>query len=165
MSTKDYFSGQSKIYAAFRPTYPQELYQFIFQHLKNRSAAWDCATGNGQVARYLSEHFETVYATDISRQQIDNAFQANNIHYSVSKAEQTSFPDAQTGGAGVPRYSLPVSTRTSARIQAHRKLGPPPIYRLPGVMVSNTEVYPGAQAGSGCSLHKSASETLEGRRN
>jgi hypothetical protein len=95
MSTKDYFSDQSKIYAAFRPTYPEELYRFIFQHLKSRSAAWDCATGNGQVARYLSKHFDQVYATDISQQQIDNAFQSDNILYSVCKAEATSFPDAQ----------------------------------------------------------------------
>jgi SAM-dependent methyltransferase len=95
MSTKDYFSDQSKIYAAFRPTYPEDLYHFIFRHLKNRYAAWDCATGNGQVAQYLAKHFEEVYATDISQQQIDNAFCAGNIIYTVSKAEQTAFPDAQ----------------------------------------------------------------------
>jgi hypothetical protein len=95
MSTKDYFSDQSKIYATFRPTYPEDLYQFIFQHLKKRSTAWDCATGNGQVAQYLSKHFDQVYATDISQKQIDNAFTADNIRYSVSKAEQTTFPDAQ----------------------------------------------------------------------
>jgi len=93
MSTRDYFSQQSKAYATFRPTYPEDLYQFIFKHLKNRTIAWDCATGNGQVAQYLAKHFQTVYATDISRQQIDQAFKADNIFYSVSKAEQTSFPD------------------------------------------------------------------------
>jgi ubiquinone/menaquinone biosynthesis C-methylase UbiE len=93
--TKDYFSDQSKIYAAFRPSYPEDLYQFIFEHLKNKSVAWDCATGNGQVAKYLSRHFEKVYATDISQQQIDNAFPEKNIFYSVSKAEQASFADQQ----------------------------------------------------------------------
>jgi hypothetical protein len=92
---KDYFSDQSKIYATFRPSYPEDLYQFIFKHLKNKSVAWDCATGNGQVAKYLSAHFEKVYATDISQQQIDNAFLGKNIFYSVSKAEQTSFADHQ----------------------------------------------------------------------
>jgi hypothetical protein len=89
----DQFSKQSKAYAAFRPTYPEELYQFIFKHLKNNSVAWDCATGNGQVARYLAKHFEKVYATDISQQQIDHAFQSENILYSVGKAEHTTFPD------------------------------------------------------------------------
>jgi ubiquinone/menaquinone biosynthesis C-methylase UbiE len=91
MSTKDYFSGHSKLYATFRPTYPDALYQFIFKHLQSKSVAWDCATGNGQVAQYLSCHFDKVLATDISQQQLDNAFQASNILYSVSPAEKTGF--------------------------------------------------------------------------
>jgi ubiquinone/menaquinone biosynthesis C-methylase UbiE len=92
---KDLFSGHSKIYASFRPVYPDALYQFIFQHLKNKNTAWDCATGNGQVAKILSSYFNEVYATDISQQQLDHAFRANNIQYSISAAEQTSFSDAQ----------------------------------------------------------------------
>jgi SAM-dependent methyltransferase len=95
MTPKDYFSTQSKAYAAFRPTYPDDLYQFIFKHLDNRSVAWDCATGNGQVAQYLAGFFSKVYATDISQQQIDQAFIAPNIAYSVARAEQTSFADNQ----------------------------------------------------------------------
>lgn len=93
MSTKDFFSGHSKIYATFRPVYPVDLYDFIFQHLEKRSVAWDCATGNGQVAQYLSKIFTKVFATDISQQQLDNAYQADNIVYSVSGAEKTSFQD------------------------------------------------------------------------
>lgn len=94
-ANKDFFSGHSKIYAAFRPTYPEELYQFIFKHLKHKTKAWDCATGNGQVAQYLSKHFDNVYATDMSQQQLDHAFPAPNIHYSVCKAEKTLFEDQQ----------------------------------------------------------------------
>jgi ubiquinone/menaquinone biosynthesis C-methylase UbiE len=93
--TKDYFSGHSSVYAQFRPTYPQALYDFIFKHLKHKDTAWDCATGNGQVAQYLAKHFKTVHATDISQQQLDNAFLAENISYSISKAEQTSFNENQ----------------------------------------------------------------------
>ena len=70
---KDFFSSQSKVYAAFRPTYPKELYQFIFRHLTEKKVAWDCATGNGQVAQYLASYFNEVYATDISQQQLDHA--------------------------------------------------------------------------------------------
>jgi ubiquinone/menaquinone biosynthesis C-methylase UbiE len=95
MASKDYFSGHAKVYAAFRPTYPEELYQFIFQHLKQYHTAWDCATGNGQVARYLAGHFDKIYATDISAQQLDQAEKLANVSYSVSKAEQTSFADNQ----------------------------------------------------------------------
>jgi ubiquinone/menaquinone biosynthesis C-methylase UbiE len=95
MAIKDLFSQQAKAYAAFRPTYPETLYEFIFSHLKSRDEAWDCATGNGQVARKLAMKFSKVFATDISQQQIDEGFKADNIFYSVSRAEQTSFPDDQ----------------------------------------------------------------------
>ena len=90
---KDYFSSQSKDYATFRPTYPTELYQFIFQHVNEKKIAWDCATGNGQVAYYLSLHFEKVFATDISQKQLDHAVKEKNIFYSVSRGEKTSFPE------------------------------------------------------------------------
>jgi SAM-dependent methyltransferase len=93
MEKKDYFSGHSKLYATFRPTYPEALYQFILGQLQDKATAWDCATGNGQVAQYLARHFRSVYATDISQQQLDNAFLSSNIVYSVAPAESTSFPD------------------------------------------------------------------------
>lgn len=95
MNHKDYFSSHSKVYAAFRPSYPEALYKFIFQHLEHKNNVWDCATGNGQVAHYLSTHFKNVFATDISQQQLDNAFQAENIFYSVCPAEQTPFQENQ----------------------------------------------------------------------
>ncbi len=90
---KDLFSAQSKQYASFRPTYPKELYDFILSHVKNRSIAWDCGCGNGQVANDLSPYFEKIFATDLSAKQIENAVAAPNIKYFISKAEQTSFPD------------------------------------------------------------------------
>lgn len=93
MTPKDLFSGHSQQYATFRPTYPAALYEFIFQYVSNKDRVWDCATGNGQVARYLSAHFKEVQATDISQKQIDQAYQAPNIFYSVSAAEKTTFPN------------------------------------------------------------------------
>jgi hypothetical protein len=93
--TKDFFSGHSKLYATFRPTYPDDLYSFIFKHVRNFDKAWDCATGNGQVARVLANHFKQVHATDISQQQIDNAVHASNISYSIQCAEKTTFADNQ----------------------------------------------------------------------
>jgi SAM-dependent methyltransferase len=88
---KDLFSEQSKIYAAFRPSYPRALYDFIYTFVKQKNIAWDCATGNGQVAQELCKDFEQVFATDLSQQQIGNAFTAPNIHYSVAPAERTTF--------------------------------------------------------------------------
>jgi SAM-dependent methyltransferase len=92
MEPKDLFSVHSKKYATFRPTYPAALYEFIFRYVPNKDRVWDCATGNGQVARFLSTCFKEVQATDISQMQIDQAYQAPNIVYSIGPAERTSFP-------------------------------------------------------------------------
>ncbi|MCX6182595.1 MAG: class I SAM-dependent methyltransferase [Bacteroidetes bacterium] len=91
MDNKDNFSQQAELYAKYRPQYPDELYEFIFSKVKHFDSAWDCATGNGQVAKVLSNHFTLVEATDISAKQIENAFLEGNIHYAVQIAEKTFF--------------------------------------------------------------------------
>lgn len=90
--SKDLFSSHATQYAAFRPTYPKELYAYLFSQVKNFDSVWDAGTGNGQVARDLSKKFKNVFATDISSKQIENAVCAENIFYSVA-AETTSFPE------------------------------------------------------------------------
>jgi ubiquinone/menaquinone biosynthesis C-methylase UbiE len=90
---KDNFSTQASQYAKFRPTYPQSLYDFISANTTDTELAWDCATGNGQVAVELAKTFDKVIATDISAKQLANAVQKENIEYQVGSAESTSFPD------------------------------------------------------------------------
>lgn len=88
---KDNFSTQSDKYAKFRPTYPSDLFEFLNENVQEKRNAWDCGTGNGQVAFELAKTFDNIFATDISQQQIDNALQADNILYSLQPAEQTNF--------------------------------------------------------------------------
>lgn len=90
---KDNFSVQSAEYAQFRPTYPQELYEFLLSLLSENNTAWDCATGNGQVARELAKHFKQVFGTDISENQLKHAAQKENISYLVENSEKSSFSD------------------------------------------------------------------------
>ena len=73
MNSKDRFSEHAQAYSVFRPTYPKELYDFIFSHVQEFDAAWDCATGNGQAAFELAKKFKRVEATDISQSQLANA--------------------------------------------------------------------------------------------
>lgn len=89
---KDNFSARSDKYARFRPAYPDELYKFILSLVNTKENSWDCGTGNGQIAKELSNHFTTVYATDISESQIMNAFAAANIFYKVQAVEDVAFP-------------------------------------------------------------------------
>lgn len=89
---KDLFSTGSEQYAQFRPGYPHELFVFLENLLTKKDRAWDCATGNGQVAASLSVFMKQVEGTDISLQQLQNAIKRPNIRYSVQPAEKTDFP-------------------------------------------------------------------------
>jgi len=88
---QDVFSKQAYNYATYRPVYPDALYKFIFKHLYDKKSAWDCGTGTGQVAGYLADHFETVYASDISPGQLKHAVKKENIKYANMPAEKTDY--------------------------------------------------------------------------
>ena len=85
------FSTDSENYSKFRPAYPTELFTIINTLVENKQNCWDCGTGNGQIASELSKDFDTVYATDISRNQIPHAKKLRNVYYSVQSAEKTNF--------------------------------------------------------------------------
>ena len=89
---KDHFSAQSAGYARFRPLYPRELFSYL-AGLSGRRLAWDCATGNGQAALALADHFDRVIATDASRAQIDAAVAHPAVTYRVATAEESGLPD------------------------------------------------------------------------
>ncbi|MGD8427334.1 MAG: methyltransferase domain-containing protein [Balneolaceae bacterium] len=86
------FSKQAKLYAQYRPTYPDEMYRFIFERMQAMEVAWDCGTGSGQVAVYLAARFKHVFATDIDKEQLKHAFQKPNITYKNAPAEDSGLP-------------------------------------------------------------------------
>ncbi|OLT61033.1 class I SAM-dependent methyltransferase [Moorena bouillonii] len=85
---KDYFSKQADNYANYRPHYPEALFEYLATQVTECKAAWDCATGNGQVALGLTSHFHKIYATDASEKQISYAFHHDKIKYSLAVAEK-----------------------------------------------------------------------------
>ena len=87
----DRFSTQADLYARYRIHYPPALYDWLLPHVPGRGRAWDCATGNGQVATVLAGHFGQVEATDISAAQLARAPALPNVHYHISPAETTPF--------------------------------------------------------------------------
>lgn len=89
------FSKQSDLYARYRPDYPREMYDFIFRHLSARETAWDCATGSGQIANYLADHFDKVLATDISDEQLSYAPKRSNVEYLKASAENSGLAKDQ----------------------------------------------------------------------
>lgn len=88
-SFKDHFSGHADIYAAYRPTYPRALMQFLADCCEHRRMAWDCATGSGQTALALTHFFDRIIATDASAAQIDSARPHAKVEYRVASAESS----------------------------------------------------------------------------
>ncbi len=93
-SFEDHFSNFARDYALFRPQYPAELFPYLASISPGRQLAWDCGTGNGQAARELARHFDRIYATDASAEQIALAEPHERIEYRVERAEDVSLADA-----------------------------------------------------------------------
>jgi ubiquinone/menaquinone biosynthesis C-methylase UbiE len=90
---KDNFSLNSEAYFQYRPHYPDSFFNYLGTLQPEPENAWDCGTGNGQVARKLAGLYKNVYASDISQAQLDKAVKLTNITYSVQPAENTNFPN------------------------------------------------------------------------
>ena len=90
----DHFSSASSGYAAYRPTYPAALFDWLAASCIERRRAWDCGTGNGQAAVHLAHHFHDVIATDPSNAQIEHRKEARGVHYGVMSAEASAIAAA-----------------------------------------------------------------------
>lgn len=93
MSFKDHFSGHASLYAKYRPDYPAELYSYLATLPPQRECALDCATGSGQAAVGLAQHFSQVIGTDGSVAQLQNAQAHERVRYVANMAEQPAFRD------------------------------------------------------------------------
>ncbi|MDN3667833.1 class I SAM-dependent methyltransferase [Echinicola jeungdonensis] len=128
---KDNFSGHSAQYSKYRPHYPEAFYLYLKQLIPERNHAWDCGTGNGQVAVALSSYFEKVEATDISGNQLSQASKRDNICYSQCPAEKVPFPDQSfdliTVGQAIHWFDMEAFYR-----EAHRTLKPGGIIAIMG---------------------------------
>jgi len=91
---KDHFSVAARGYSQYRPDYPAELFSWLAQIAPAHELAWDCATGNGQAALGLVEHFRRVVASDASTAQIANRRQHERVDYLVALAEASALRPA-----------------------------------------------------------------------
>jgi SAM-dependent methyltransferase len=84
---KDHFSGHATDYAAARPTYPSELFQWLADQCRQHDLAWDVGCGNGQASLALAHGFNRVHASDASPAQIANAPQHPRVTWRVETAD------------------------------------------------------------------------------
>lgn len=93
MSFKDHFSGHANAYARYRPDYPAELFAYLASLTSQRQVALDCATGSGQAAVGLANHFALVVASDGSASQLQSAQTHSHVAYVANLAEQPALRD------------------------------------------------------------------------
>jgi SAM-dependent methyltransferase len=93
MSFKDHFSGHANAYARYRPDYPAELFAYLATLTPRCEVALDLATGSGQAAVGLAEHFALVVASDGSVSQLQNAEHHPHVAYVGNLAEQPALKD------------------------------------------------------------------------
>ena len=84
---KLHFNPVAGGYAAFRPSYPPELVDYLVSLPQRRQAAWDVGCGSGQLSVPLARKFDQVYATDASPEQVTRAPSHERVRYSVAPAE------------------------------------------------------------------------------
>lgn len=86
---KDYFSGFSSDYHSYRPRYPDALFSWLASISVQHDRAWDCATGTGQAAIGLANHFSEIIASDASETQVASAEKHDSVRYFLAKAEES----------------------------------------------------------------------------
>ncbi|KAG5555838.1 hypothetical protein RHGRI_006478 [Rhododendron griersonianum] len=77
----DLFHKQAKNYVETRPSYPEELFEFIASKTPNHDLVWDVGTGSGQAAKSLAKLYKNVVGTDTSQEQLDYAPKLPNVRY------------------------------------------------------------------------------------
>ncbi|KAL7092939.1 hypothetical protein ACP275_11G012500 [Erythranthe tilingii] len=86
----DLFIKQAKQYSEGRPTYPQQLFDFVASNTPSHDLAWDVGTGTGQAAQSLANYYKNVIATDTSPKQLEFAAKLPNITYRCTSATMSA---------------------------------------------------------------------------
>ncbi|QDQ28428.1 class I SAM-dependent methyltransferase [Chitinimonas arctica] len=120
MRFQDHFSRQASTYAQYRPSYPEDLFDWLACQASRRGLAWDVATGSGQSAVALAQRFTEVIATEPSAAQLANAARRPNINYRQEPAERASLADGSadliTVAQALHWFDLPAFLTEAARV-------------------------------------------------
>lgn len=116
----DHFSARADDYGKFRPVYPPALFSWLAGQARMRSLAVDVATGNGQAALALAQHFDAVVACEPSAAQLAAARAHPRIEYRRETAESLSLPDQSvdllTAAQAAHWFDWPAFCREAARV-------------------------------------------------
>jgi SAM-dependent methyltransferase len=121
MSTfKDHFSTRSADYAAYRPTYPAALVDYLARISPETGVALDVGCGSGQLSALLASRFDEVIATDASAKQIEAAERHRRVDYRVAPAEASGLGagsvDLITAAQAAHWFDLPAFYAEARRV-------------------------------------------------
>ncbi len=120
MSFKDHFSTRSADYAAYRPTYPRTLVDYLAGLCQATRCALDVGCGTGQLSVLLANRFSHVIATDASARQTEQAEAHERVEYRVAPAERSGLPehsvDLITAAQAAHWFDLPAFYAEARRI-------------------------------------------------
>ncbi|KAK7860231.1 uncharacterized protein LOC111991632 [Quercus suber] len=105
------FINLAEQYAKGRPSYPQQLFEFIASKTPSHDLAWDVGTGSGQAARSLAGIYKNVIATDTSPKQLSFAPRLPNVRYQLTPPTMSS---AELERNVAPQSSIDVVTVAQA---------------------------------------------------
>ena len=97
---KDHFSQVAGVYAQWRPSYPDPLFDAIGAVVDAGATVWEPGCGSGQATRGLSRRFSRIFATDPSAAQLDRHWalaDPGNVSLAVEPGETTSLADRSVG--------------------------------------------------------------------
>ncbi|CAI9099706.1 OLC1v1036566C1 [Oldenlandia corymbosa var. corymbosa] len=85
----DLYRKLAKEYSSARPTYPEEMIQFIASKTPAHDLAWDAGTGTGQAAQSLAGIYKNVIASDKSPKLLEFAVKLPNVRYYCNPLEMS----------------------------------------------------------------------------
>lgn len=84
----NWFEQGGEAYARFRPSYPDQLVDFLATLVPDRRLAVDVGCGTGQMAVQLAKRFDRVIGFDPSQGQLAHAATAQQVRYACANAER-----------------------------------------------------------------------------
>ena len=122
---RNWFDQGGEAYARFRPSYPDQLTDYLAGTVADHSLAVDVGCGTGQLTRQLAGHFDAVLGLDASADQVANAAAREGVAYGVAPAEDLPLGDRTaslvTVGQAAHWFDLPAFYTEFRRVS--RKTG------------------------------------------
>ena len=69
---KPIYSISPEIYSSYRPTYGDDIYNYISSLLEEKQIGWDCACGSGQATTEVAKFVDYVIGSDSDSIQVMN---------------------------------------------------------------------------------------------